>query len=192
LKCDRRSLDGDAQLPEAGKRLESALADAETDDLVAGVVSDLREDGSVWIGVHLRRDGDPMLGHLLDDVVQSARSGTVGLDYFHTTLWFVPDLDPREAATIIETVAASYLDQAADRLQGVAAVEHRRHTLELEARADALDQPQLSSNYRDLSPFRQKATLLSWRFARRRRSSASRSRATCGAARARRESIVRA
>jgi hypothetical protein len=42
-----------------------------------------------------------------------------------------------------------------------------------------------------LSSFRQKATLLIWRFARRRRSSASRSRATCGAARARRESIVR-
>jgi hypothetical protein len=55
------------------------------------IVSEIREDGSVWIGVQLRRDEDPMLGHLLDGVAQSARLGTVGLDYFHTTLWFVPD-----------------------------------------------------------------------------------------------------
>jgi 2'-5' RNA ligase len=68
------------------------------------IVSEIREDGSVWIGVQLRRDEDPMLGHLLDDVAQSARLGTVGLDYFHTTLWFVPDFDPRKAAAIIETL----------------------------------------------------------------------------------------
>ena len=129
----------DAQLPEAIRRLESALADARTDDLVAGVLSDMHEDGAVRIGVQLHRDEDPMLGHLLDGVVQSARSAAVGLDYFHTTLWFVPDFDPREAAAIIKTVAANYRDQAADRLQGAAAVEERRHALELEVRKDALD-----------------------------------------------------
>jgi len=34
----------------------------------------VREDGSVWIGVRLRRDADPMLGHLLDGVAQAARA----------------------------------------------------------------------------------------------------------------------
>jgi hypothetical protein len=101
------------------------------------IVSEIREVGSVWIGVQLRRDEDPMLGHLLDGVAQSARLGTVGLDYFHTTLWFVPDFDPRKAAAIIETVAANYLDQVADRLQGAAAVEQRRHALEVELRRGA-------------------------------------------------------
>jgi len=126
----------EASRPELVELFAAAVDSVETNGLVAGVTSDERDDGSLWIGVQLRRDEDPMFGHALDNVVHSARSGVAGVDYFDTTLWFVPSYNPEEAATLVRTVAASYAEQATERRQGIAAVEERRQALNSELRVE--------------------------------------------------------
>lgn len=121
-------------------RLAAALDAVETNGLVMGVTSDERDDGSLWIGVRLRRDEDPMFGHALDHVVHTARSGVAGVDYSDTTLWFVPASDPAEAAALVAAVAVGYLAAANERRSGIAAVEERRQSLSSELRAE---QPEL-------------------------------------------------
>ena len=118
--------------------LEEAVAAGGAGDLVTGVVSDERDDGSLWIGVRLRRDDDPILGQVLDGVAHTARSTREGVDYFDTTLWFVPECDPTEAAAAVELVAAEYRDEAQKRLLGRVAVENRRRALEDELRTAGL------------------------------------------------------
>ena len=110
----------------------AAVDSVETNALVTGVTSVERDDESFWIGVQLRRDEDPMLGHVLDNAVQTARSGLAGVDYFDTTLWFVPSYNPHEAAALIAAVEARYAVQAAERRNGIAAVEERRQALSSE------------------------------------------------------------
>jgi hypothetical protein len=123
----------EGQLPGVRESFANAVGPIETGDLLLGVVSEEREDGSVWIGVQLRRDEDDvMLGHLLDNVVQSARSGRPGIDYHDTTLWFDTGFDPKETAGLIETIAAAYREQASERRRSAAAVEDRRLALESE------------------------------------------------------------
>jgi hypothetical protein len=126
----------EASRPELADLFAAAVASVETNGIVAGVTSDERDDGSLWIGVQLRRDEDPMFGHALDNVVHAARSGLVGVDYFDTTLWFVPSYNPNEAAALVAAVAVSYAEQAAVRRHGIAAVEERRQALSSELRAE--------------------------------------------------------
>jgi hypothetical protein len=125
--------DREVRLPSLRESLADAVGATEAGDLVLGVASEVREDGSVWIGAQLRRDeGDPMLGHLLDSVVQGARSGRTGLDYHDTTVWFDTDFDPKEAAALIEVIATAYCEQALDRRRRSAEVEDRRLALRSE------------------------------------------------------------
>lgn len=123
------------QLPVLRERLEQALTAVDTGQLVAGVTSDERDDGTVWIGVRLQIDeSDPMFQHVLDRVVQSLRSGRTGIDYFHTTLWFQTDKEPAAAAALVAAIAADYRQQASARHQGLTEVESRRQALEAELR----------------------------------------------------------
>jgi hypothetical protein len=124
-----------ARLPSLRARFEEAMKSVEADQLVIGVTSDERDDGSFWVGVQFRRDEtDPMLGHIFDGVAQSARSGRASVDYFDTALWFQTDFDPTEAAALIETIIVGYREQAATRQRGLAEVEARRGALEAELR----------------------------------------------------------
>src|SRR5262249_21807774 len=96
----------EATLPARVELIAAAVGSVEPDDFVTDVVSDEREDGSVWIGVRLRRDENPLFGHALDNVVHQVRSGVQGVDYFDTTLWFVSTFDPGEAGAIVAAAAA--------------------------------------------------------------------------------------
>ena len=125
----------EASIPGRVKQLAAAIESVEGSDLVVDVSSDEREDGSVWIGVQLQRDEDPMLGHALDNVVQRMRSGVEGIDYFNTTLWFVSSFDAGQAAAVVAAVAADYAEEAAERRRGIAAVEARRIALASELHA---------------------------------------------------------
>jgi hypothetical protein len=126
----------EASRPELVELFAAAVDSVETNGLVAGFTSDERDDGSLWIGVQLRRDEDPMFGHALDNVVQAARSGIAGVDYRDTTLWFVPSYNPNEAAAFVGAVAALYAEQAAERRHGIAVVEERREALSSELRVE--------------------------------------------------------
>ncbi len=123
----------EAQLPDLRESLANAVGAIEAGDLVSGAASEEREDGSVWVGAQLRRDeDDPMLGHLLDNVVQSERSGRTGVDYHDTTVWFEADFDPTEAAALLKAIAAAYRQQALERRRSSAEVEDRRLALQSE------------------------------------------------------------
>jgi hypothetical protein len=126
----------DTSLAPSIERLTRAIESAEKGELVAGISSSVRDDGSVWIGVQLRRDEDAMFGHALDNVVQKARSGLQGVDYSETTLWFEPSYDPVEAAALVTAIAADYRAEADERQRGIAAVEARRLALASELHAD--------------------------------------------------------
>jgi hypothetical protein len=127
----------EASRPGLVARLAAVVDSVEPNRIVTGFTSDERDDGSLWIGVQLRRDEDPMFGHDLDNVVQSARSGVAGVDYSDTTLWFVPDYNPDEAAVLVAAVAAGYAERAAERRRGIAAVEERRQALASELGSEA-------------------------------------------------------
>jgi hypothetical protein len=127
-------------LPDLMSGFQAAVGAADTDQLVARLTSLQRDDGSVWIGVHLRRDEhDPMLGHLLDNVVQAVRSGRSGVDYSDTTIWFEGGFDPGEARRVLEGIAANYAEQAATRRRVLVEIEARRHALESELRRLSID-----------------------------------------------------
>jgi hypothetical protein len=124
----------DITLPASVDQLKLALESVETGGLIAGVASSEREDGTVWIGVQLQRDEDPMFGHALDNVVHQTRAGIQGVDYFETTLWFEPTYDPDKAAELVAAVAANYHAEADERRLGITAVEARRAALAEELR----------------------------------------------------------
>jgi hypothetical protein len=124
----------EALLPQLVAGFAAAVNAGDLDDLVLGVTSTEREDGSAWIGIQLRRDEDAMLGHLLDKVVQAVRSGVQAVDYRETTLWFPPSHDVAEATRMVASVAESYREEAALRQQGIIDVETRRQALESELR----------------------------------------------------------
>jgi hypothetical protein len=125
----------DASLPALRDRLKAAIQAAQVGDVVIGVVSQLRDDGSVWLGVQLQRDReDPMLGHILDGVAQSARSGRTDVEYYDTTLWFVSEYDPAEVAVAIQEVDARYRAEALVRQEGLVAIEEHRRALEADLR----------------------------------------------------------
>lgn len=123
----------EAQLPDLRESLANGIGAIEAGDLVLGIASEERESGSVWVGAQLRRDeDDPMLGHLLDIVVQSERSGRTGVDYHDTTVWFDAGTDPAESAALIEAIAAAYRQQALECGRTSAEVEGRRLVLQAE------------------------------------------------------------
>jgi hypothetical protein len=123
----------DAAIPGKQQRLEAAVRSVDTDGLVERVVKHERDDGSVWIGIALRRDAeDPMLGHVLDGVAQAARASRKDLDYFETTLWFDPDVGLDDVSAVIQEVAARYRTEAGTRRRSLEAVESRRQALEAE------------------------------------------------------------
>jgi len=123
---------GQATIPDLVQQLAAAVESVDADGLVLRVFSTEREDGSSWIGVQLRRDEDPRFGHALDEAIHSARSGLEGVEYFDTTLWFIPRYEPASAATLVASISASYREQAGIRSQGLADVENRRRALEAE------------------------------------------------------------
>jgi hypothetical protein len=122
----------EASLPHLVAGFAAAVNAGDLDDLVLGVTSTEREDGSAWIGIQLSRDEDAMLGHLLDKLVQAARSGVDAVDYRETTLWFPPSYDLAEAVRLVASIADSYREEAAVRLQGIVDVETRRQALKSE------------------------------------------------------------
>jgi hypothetical protein len=93
------------------------------------VVSSVMTVGSdpARIGLMLRRsDDDPILGHLLDEVVSQARAGVAGVhDYHSATVWVEPDVDPELIRTLIAEIAEVYGERATARRVGLASVEER-------------------------------------------------------------------
>jgi hypothetical protein len=123
----------DAALPSKQQNLEAAIRASDKSGLVDGVVSQVRDDGSVWVGARLRRDqDDPMLGHMLDGVVHTVRPDKAEIEYSDTTLWFAMDLDPAEADDVVQDVAARYEAEATKRQRGLDDVENRRRAIEAE------------------------------------------------------------
>lgn len=137
-----------ASLPHLVASFDAAVAASDLADIVLGVISTEREDGSTWIGIHFRRDDDPMFGHLLDQVVQEARSGFDRVEYRDTTLWFVPNYDADEAASMVASIAGSYRREAQARRQGIVDVEDRRRALDSELGANADGRPPLAKPHR--------------------------------------------
>jgi hypothetical protein len=125
-----------AVLPTQRQGFEEALRGVDAHGVLSDVVSEDRDDGSVWVGARLRRDQeDPLLGRILDGVAHSVRSGRHGIDYFETTLWFAPGSDPSQAAAALQEVVTAYRLEGAKRQQGLEDVEARRRALEAELHA---------------------------------------------------------
>jgi len=79
-----------------------------------------------------------MLGHLLDNVVQSARAGRTDIDYRDKTVWFETGFEPKEAATLIEAIIARYRERVLERTRSSAEIEDRRLTLQSELLSRAM------------------------------------------------------
>jgi hypothetical protein len=130
----------------------------ETRDELVERVKDIKVDGEPFvtssamtvgsdparIGLMLRRsDDDPILGHLLDEVVSQARAGVAGVhDYHSATVWVEPDVDSELIGTLIAEIAEVYGERATARTAGLASVEERDAKLgaELDDAVQALKQ----------------------------------------------------
>jgi hypothetical protein len=80
-----------------------------------------------------------MLGHLLDNVVQSVRSGRTGVDYHDTAVWFEPGFELKAAAAVVEAIASAYREQALERRRSSAEVEDHRLALRSELLSRAVE-----------------------------------------------------
>jgi hypothetical protein len=83
------------------------------------------------IGAFLLRDEeDPLLGHMLDQVVNELRAGIATVvDYYGTTLWFAGDVEPQTARDFVSSVARTYEERSRDRRRGLAEVQTAENRL---------------------------------------------------------------
>jgi hypothetical protein len=126
-----------SRLPELRKSLDRALKAAGAGEIVAGVVSEERDDGSTWLGAPLEIDdtGDAMLVHVLQRAALSILDCRSDVQWLQSSLWFQLDHDHADAAVLVAKVDAEYRAQAEIRRRGLADVEDHRNALETDLRA---------------------------------------------------------